>query len=56
MAWDPVRDLLSMQERLESLFGRATAAWAPPVDLVELADRYVVTVELPGFSRGGRED
>jgi HSP20 family protein len=49
--WDPVRDLLSMQERLESLFGRATAAWSPPVDLVELTDRYVVSVELPGLTR-----
>ena len=51
MAWDPVRDLLSMQERLESLFGRVSVAWAPPVDLVELADRYLVTVEVPGLSR-----
>src|SRR5687767_518706 len=40
-----------MQERLESLFGRSTAAWSPPVDLVELGDRYVLTVELPGLSR-----
>jgi hypothetical protein len=23
MPWDPTRDLLTMQERLESLFGRA---------------------------------
>ena len=51
MPWDPVRDLLSMQERLESLFGRATAAWSPPVDLVELTDRYIVSVELPGLTR-----
>ena len=49
--WDPVRDLLTMQERLESLFGRATTAWSPPVDLTELDDRYVLTVELPGLAR-----
>lgn len=46
-----MRDLLTMQERLESLFGRATPGWVPPVDLAEWTDRYVVTVELPGLSR-----
>jgi HSP20 family protein len=51
MPWDPTRDLLTMQERLESLFGRATPGWVPPVDLSELADRYVLTVELAGISR-----
>lgn len=51
MPWDPVRDLLTMQERLESLFGRATPGWVPPVDLSELDDRYQVTMELPGLSR-----
>jgi HSP20 family protein len=51
MPWDPVRDLLTMQERLESLFGRATPGWVPPVDLAEHPDRYVLTVELAGLSR-----
>jgi len=51
MPWDPMRDLLTMQERLESLFGRATPGWVPPVDLAEWTDRYVVTVELPGLVR-----
>ena len=46
-----MRDLLTMQERLESLFGRADPGWVPPVDLSELADRYVVTLEVPGLSR-----
>ncbi len=53
MPWDPARDLLTMQERLESLFGRTSACWMPAADLAELADRYVLTVELPGL---GRED
>jgi HSP20 family protein len=52
MPWDPVRDLLTMQERLESLFGHATPGWVPPVDLTEFEDRYVLTVELAGLSRG----
>jgi HSP20 family protein len=51
MPWDPVRDLLTMQERLESLFGRATPGWVPPVDLAEHPDRYVLTVELAGLNR-----
>ena len=51
MPWDPARDLLTMQERLESLFGRANPGWVPPVDLSELQDRYVLTVELAGLSR-----
>ena len=51
MPWDPVRDLLTMQERLESLFGRATPGWVPPVDLSESPDRYVLAVELPGLAR-----
>ena len=51
MPWDPVRDLLTMQERLESLFGRATPGWVPAVDLCEIGDRYLLTVELPGLCR-----
>jgi HSP20 family protein len=51
MPWDPMRDLLTMQERLESLFGRTMPGWVPPVDLSELTDRYLLTVELPGLSR-----
>jgi len=51
MPWDPMRDLLTMQERLETLFGHASSGWVPPVDLAELDDRYVVTVELPGMIR-----
>jgi HSP20 family protein len=46
-----MRDLLTMQERLESLFGRATPGWVPPVDLSERPDRYVLAVELPGLDR-----
>ena len=51
MPWDPMRDLLTMQERLESLFSHATPGWVPPVDLAEFDDRYLLTVELPGMKR-----
>src|SRR5689334_9410199 len=46
-----MRDLLTMQERLESLFGQAHPGWVPPADLCELPDRYILTVELPGLQR-----
>jgi len=51
MPWDPVRDLLTMQERLDSLFGRPVPGWVPPADLYETADRFVLTLELPGLGR-----
>jgi HSP20 family protein len=51
MPWDPMRDLLIMQERLDSLFGRATPGWVPLVDLYETAATYVVAAELPGMTR-----
>jgi HSP20 family protein len=51
MPWDPTRDLLTMQERLESLFGSAQPGWVPPADLSELADRYILAIELPGLRR-----
>ncbi len=51
MPWNPVPDLLTMQERLEDLFGRGTAGWVPPADLYETADQFVLTIELPGLER-----
>ena len=51
MPWDPVRDLLTMQERLDSLFGQATPGWAPPADVAEYGSEFKVTIELPGLSR-----
>jgi HSP20 family protein len=40
-----------MHERLESLFGQSATGWVPPVDLLELDDRYQIAMELPGLSR-----
>ena len=51
MPWDPMRDLLIMQERLDSLFGQASPGWMPHVDLYETADSYVIAAELPGLAR-----
>jgi HSP20 family protein len=48
--WDPIRDLLAIQQRLDR-FAPGPAGWVPPVDLHETDDRYVVTAELPGLRR-----
>ena len=58
--WDPLRDLLSLQERMNRLFdeslvpGRLDSAmvrsgsWVPLADVYETADTFVVQIELPG--------
>ena len=46
-----MRDLLIMQERLDSLFGHAAPGWVPQVDLYETDDAYVIAAELPGMAR-----
>jgi HSP20 family protein len=60
MRWDPFRDLMSIQNELNRLFGRTYAggeaagqssgAWVPPVDIFETKDKYVVNVELAGVA------
>jgi HSP20 family protein len=63
--WDPFRDLLTIQDEMNQLFGRAFGerqaqgegagpalrAWAPALDISEQKDAYVVTVELPGIKQ-----
>jgi HSP20 family protein len=59
--WEPFRDLLSLQERMnrmidESYRGRTSAeddwalggSWAPAVDIYEHEGNIVLTAELPG--------
>ena len=48
--WDPIRDLLAIQQRLER-FAPGPAGWVPPVDLLETAEQYVLTAEVPGLRR-----
>jgi HSP20 family protein len=50
-----MRDLLIMQERLDSLFGHATPGWMPLVDLYETPSSYVIAAELPGLARDNFE-
>lgn len=59
-AWDPVRELAAVQERMNKLFERALArtnfdaeggagAWTPVSDVFETADGVVHHLELPGL-------
>lgn len=58
--WDPFRDLVSIQDELNRLFGRtftgveatrptAAGSWMPAMDVFETEDEIVATVELPGI-------
>jgi HSP20 family protein len=48
--WDPLQDLLAVQQRMTRL-ATAPSGWTPPVDVFETPDRYVVMVELPGLTQ-----
>jgi len=48
MAWDPLRDLQTLQDRLRRPHGDE---WTPPIDVYETAAHYVVTAEVPGLTR-----
>jgi HSP20 family protein len=64
--WNPLHDLVSLQDRMNRLFEDATqrragetdardelerADWYPPADVFEQNDSYVVAVDLPGIDR-----
>lgn len=60
--WDPLRDLIQVQQRMNQLFETALArtdfdaasgvdAWAPVADVHESADRLLLSLELPGFAQ-----
>jgi HSP20 family protein len=60
--WDPLRDLLTLQERMNRLFehslvrGRladpalASGTWTPLADVYETAEAFVVQLEVPGIA------
>jgi HSP20 family protein len=62
--WDPLREVLRLQERMNRLFEEVTArsgdagdadatgAFKPAVDMYEMPDRYVVVADLPGIAPG----
>jgi len=58
--WDPFRDLVTIQDELNRLFGRtftggeqlrpgASGSWMPAMDVYETEDEIVATLELPGI-------
>ncbi|HYV86752.1 MAG TPA: Hsp20/alpha crystallin family protein [Patescibacteria group bacterium] len=62
-AWDPLRELTGLKERLNRLFETALrrggtpgaselAGWVPAVDLREERDAFVIAAEIPGVARG----
>ena len=48
--WDPIRDLLAIQQRLDR-YAPGPAGWVPPIDVHETAAEYVITAEVPGLTR-----
>ena len=48
MPWDPLRELQAWQDRLAR---HQPDAWAPPIDVYETAEMYVITAEVPGLTR-----
>lgn len=57
--WDPLRDLLNFQEKVNRLAHRhfeercafTGPTWGPPVDVLETPDSYIFRVDLPGVGR-----
>ena len=49
--WDPLRDLLALQEQIGQIVGTDAPGWTPPVDLYETGGAFILTAELPGLSR-----
>lgn len=57
--WDPFRDLMSIQNEMNRLFGRtyggdvgesSRGAWTPALDVHETEEKFVITMELSGVS------
>jgi HSP20 family protein len=60
--WDPFRDLMQVQKRMNRLFESALAGataldaygpvgWRPPADVLETDEAVEISVELPGLRR-----
>ncbi|MCC7417044.1 MAG: Hsp20/alpha crystallin family protein [Acidobacteria bacterium] len=49
--WDPLGDLLALDERIGQLVGSDAPGWTPAVDLYETAAAFVLTAEVAGLTR-----
>ena len=55
--WDPFRELLTLQERLDKMYREiektrkqedfVSSAWTPPVDIFELGEKFILKLEIP---------
>ena len=67
MHWDPLRDLVALQDRMNRLFDEAAhrgtheetnegeierADWTPAADVYNLEGEYLILLDLPGVERG----
>jgi HSP20 family protein len=66
-SWDPIGDLVSLQDRMNRLFHEATerttrgeqdggleierADWLPPADIYNGESEYILAIDLPGINR-----
>jgi HSP20 family protein len=57
--WDPLRDLLNFQERMNRIVGKPfaetglspSAQWRPSFDVMETAEAYIIRADLPGVGK-----
>ena len=49
--WDPFRDLIAIQHRLERLASSGPHSWIPAVDVCETDAAFIITAEFPGLTR-----
>ena len=56
--WEPFRDVLTLQHRLNRMLGdqaftgpEGVGSWIPPVDIVEEPERLLFRAEIPGVSK-----
>jgi HSP20 family protein len=67
--WNPLQDLMVLQDRMNRLFEDATqrrartdagdeferADWTPPADIYETESGYTIAIDLPGIARDAVE-
>ena len=63
LKWDPFKDLLTIQERMNRLFDETLSkvrlsdqdirggGWSPPVDIYETEEYIILKAELPGMDK-----
>src|SRR3989344_435370 len=66
LKWDPFKDLITIQERMNRLFDETISkthapgeeiggGWSPPVDIYETEEHIILKAELPGVNKNDIE-